>query len=1051
MTKERLRERLFDEFYYISKVRQVLGSSPSGTRADVMAHYRAVGWRAHISPSPYFDFGWYFSTHPGFADSGRDPLEHYLETECEISSPHPLFDTGWYRRNYVEAGAPDFEIPILHYIERGWRNDARPNPLLWTDWYKKTYKIQSDPFYHFVLSWQSQDLNPNPLFDTRHYCEQLDRAPDPDPLSHYIHVGCHAGLAPHVQFDPAYYAQAASPDGSPLEGNLLAHYFEHKTVSPCPLFDTEIYLEEAGDETIYDIPLVDYIERGWAAGTRPHGHFSPKYYLAYNDDVRRAGLDPLLHYLRSGWREERQPHPLFDPRYYLKSCPDLSGRPLVHYLTQGWRQGKFIRPSEPVRSSVVRLPSKVALDIGPLLDGRSEPAEAFDEATSSRSPTIGIFAHIFYPELFAELVPYLNNVPFPCTIFMTTCEPIGAGTIADIAHRELRHPFQIKLVENRGRDIAPFIVHSRDELRRVDLGLHIHTKKSLHYKSEFASWRTYLLEHTLGSPALVREIVSLLQNPGIGAVAPSVYGPLEPLVNWGGNFECARKLLEETGEQLRADQPLEFPVGSMFWFKTKALAKLLSLHLDIRHFEPESGQIDGTLAHAIERSFFYFIEAAGFSWVQLAKNRKNARSLAWFHSLRPAQVRVLNRIMIRADEADVVGRYYPECTSFVCTGSDTARPRINLLVPTADGSQAYAGVATALDIFHALRSRLGSAFDARIVFTDVSPSNQYAPPPGFAIQPAIAPDPEEIDIVTDAAQRYKFPFPARRNDIFLATAWWTARSAFAIDDWQRKFYGRSPGRVLYLIQDFESGFYSWSTKYALAEATYRRPEQTIPIFNTCLLRDFFVRSGYYEDGHTLDPAINREFAAQLHRGTEKKRNVLLYARPHAERNCLPFLDMLVARLVQAQPKLWDGWRFLAIGETFDPAVLRCSKRIEVLGRLTLAEYAQLASESALAVSLMVSPHPSYPPFEMAEAGVLVLANIYGGRDPAEAHENIRSFRSFDVDGAACVLEMMALEWMKDPAIGWGGKPRISWFFDGATNLGKLADDLAREVVGLCPA
>ena len=36
--------------------------------------------------------------------------------------------------------------------------------------------------------------------------------------------------------------------------------------------------------------------------------------------------------------------------------------------------------------------------------------------------------------------------------------------------------------------------------------------------------------------------------------------------------------------------------------------------------------------------------------------------------------------------------------------------------------------------------------------------------------------------------------------------------------------------------------------------------------------------------------------------------------------------------------------------------------------------------SAIGISLMVSPHPSYPPLEMAHLGMLVLTNGFGAKD-----------------------------------------------------------------------
>ena len=67
---------------------------------------------------------------------------------------------------------------------------------------------------------------------------------------------------------------------------------------------------------------------------------------------------------------------------------------------------------------------------------------------------------------------------------------------------------------------------------------------------------------------------------------------------------------------------IEFPAGSMFWFKPAALAPLLDSGLTFADFPEEHGQIDGTIAHAIERAFLFIVETAGFSWVKVDSDEK---------------------------------------------------------------------------------------------------------------------------------------------------------------------------------------------------------------------------------------------------------------------------------------------------------------------------------------------------------------------------------------------------------------------------------------------
>jgi len=230
---------------------------------------------------------------------------------------------------------------------------------------------------------------------------------------------------------------------------------------------------------------------------------------------------------------------------------------------------------------------------------------------------VAVLAHIFYPDLCSELLGYINHIPVQADLYISTDteekREIIKKTLVDYA----KGTMEIRIFPNRGRDIAPKIVGYADVYRRYDYFLHIHTKKTL-IDNNLSGWRTYLYQNLLGSPEIVTSILTLLQREEMGVVFPQHYDLIWPAVNWGHCFRRSRDLLEQAGIPLCQSTPLEFPSGSMFWGKSKALRLLLDRKLEFSDFDEESGQIDGTLAHVVEHSFLYFVEAVGYIWAKVA-------------------------------------------------------------------------------------------------------------------------------------------------------------------------------------------------------------------------------------------------------------------------------------------------------------------------------------------------------------------------------------------------------------------------------------------------
>jgi O-antigen biosynthesis protein len=91
------------------------------------------------------------------------------------------------------------------------------------------------------------------------------------------------------------------------------------------------------------------------------------------------------------------------------------------------------------------------------------------------------------------------------------------------------------------------------------------------------------------------------------------------------------------------------------------------------------------------------------------------------------------------------------------------------------------------------------------------------------------------------------PLAIGPRDMFMATHWTTAQQLKTL------LAQLQVQRFFYLIQDFEPGFYAWSSNYALALETYGL--EHIGVFNERLLYDHCVAQGV---GRYADPA----FAAQ---------------------------------------------------------------------------------------------------------------------------------------------------------------------------------------------
>lgn len=237
---------------------------------------------------------------------------------------------------------------------------------------------------------------------------------------------------------------------------------------------------------------------------------------------------------------------------------------------------------------------------------------------SANTPTIATVIHLYYPELAEELCTYLINIPTLRGVYVSTDTSTKLQIIEDCFKKWHIQPADVRVMPNRGRDIAPKLVGFSDVADEYDYVLYLHTKKSPHLL-DGRSWREFLYEHLMGSQLIVEDILYCFdRHPNLGMIFPQHWGPLRHSIDWGCNFPLAQRLTAKMGLRLPSSLIPDFPSGSMFWARGAALAPLRNLDLTFEDFPTESGQLDGALGHAIERLFTISCELAGLDWLKVA-------------------------------------------------------------------------------------------------------------------------------------------------------------------------------------------------------------------------------------------------------------------------------------------------------------------------------------------------------------------------------------------------------------------------------------------------
>ncbi len=286
----RAASEFFDTAYYLAENPDVAASG-----MNPLLHFAEFGWKESRHPSAGFDVDWYLAAHFGEGPEGwRNPLRHYLaegrargleirpvaDPDLAVLREAGVFDADYYRRSYpdvAESGAD----PLRHYLKYGAAEGRNPSAMFDTAYYLQhnpdVARSGANPLVHFCTRGWKELRNPGREFDVWWYwSKHLDPASEAvNPLGHYQRQGAALGLDTRP---PRHVAQRPGsghrlPQGPVRRLCLFAGYDRDGRVDDC---------------------VVDYV--------RELSRHADVYYLA-DCELHPGELDRLAPYVKGAWAE----------------------------------------------------------------------------------------------------------------------------------------------------------------------------------------------------------------------------------------------------------------------------------------------------------------------------------------------------------------------------------------------------------------------------------------------------------------------------------------------------------------------------------------------------------------------------------------------------------------------------------------------------------------------------------------------------------------------------------------------------------------------------
>ena len=302
---------------------------------------------------------------------------------------------------------------------------------------------------------------------------------------------------------------------------------------------------------------------------------------------------------------------------WTKNNYDKNNRFIFINAWNNWIEGTYLEPDKKYGYSSINSFSKALFNI-------PYKQSIYNISNLQSEAKILIQVHAFYEDLMSQVINKTNNIPVKFDLYITTNTIKKQIIIEEMLKTESEaNKYQIQIVENKGRDVLPYLTQLKDVIKKYKYVCHLHTKKTKYDPTRGERWRNYLYNNLFGDKDLISEILTDFENNSkLGVIYPETYYyEKENVLKFNkNNIKYMNYLLGEMFPNMtyKIGKKLFFPSGNMFWARVDAVYQVFEQ--DIQSKCPkEANQYDATILHGIERLWLFVAKINGYYYKTIFK------------------------------------------------------------------------------------------------------------------------------------------------------------------------------------------------------------------------------------------------------------------------------------------------------------------------------------------------------------------------------------------------------------------------------------------------